>query len=333
MIQAQSAEKIFKEIKKAKKILIPLHIDPDGDSVASSLAFAHVLRKTGKKVIIVSADKPPNFSFLPDFKLIKNKDPANLDLSQFNLVLFLDISEISRITRYKVIKLPKKISTINIDHHTTNKRFARINKVQPKASSTCEILHDLFRKTIEIDKKLATLLYFGIFTDTGGFEFNVSPKVFKIAAFLLEKGAPHNQFVLELFRKNDLTTLRHFGKILENLKVDKNYRFVWAIVPYKEIKKLKEESKKYLEAISFLKTIEDTDFGFLLWESKKGKVRGGLRSRLQPEQGGFDVSKIAKVLGGGGHKAAAGFTLNMDLKTAERKVLKTIRSLLKTKRG
>lgn len=323
------AEQIFSPIKKAKKILIPLHLNPDGDSVASALAFGHVLEKIGKKALIVSANPiPPEFSFLPNFEQILHKDPAEVEPALFDLLILLDPSAsvtgtpLERVSKQNFV-VPKEVPIVYIDHHPGKERFGEVSFIDSEKSSTCEILYGLFSEwKIKIDEKLATLLLFGIFSDTGCFQFNnTSSSVFSTASQLLKMGAPLGEFVYRIYRSIKFGTLKFWGKCLENLKIDYEGKFAWTTISFKELKTLRIDLKEAFGFHNaFLHNIDGTDFGFILTEYEPGVIKGSFRARTD-----FDVSKIAKVLGGGGHKAAAGFILKMGLPEAEKKVLETVK--------
>jgi len=325
------SREIFKEFKKAKRVLCPLHLNPDGDSVASALAMYYLLSRMGKKIRVTSSDKLSNkFSFLKDCQKVEIKDFTDLDLTKFDLILFLDISSLNRFTKENNFNIPENIITINIDHHDTNVRFANINAVFPEIGSTCQILYEFFKfQGIKIDKNISDLLYCGIYTDTGGLEFAASVRTHEIMTDLLRKGANHNEIVFQLERKLDIRHIKSWGEILENLKIDVKHRFCWSTISYDDILKIGCDPTDYHGATEYIKMIKGTDFGFILAEQEPNNVRGDLRSRRQPEEEGFDVSQIAVALGGGGHKAAAGFELKMDLNNAEKTVLKTARKFAK----
>lgn len=325
------AGEIFSQLKKTKSILCPLHLHPDGDAIAAALVVRYLLMKMRKRARVTSTDElPKSFVFLKDFQKIEIKDFAELDLSQFDLLLFLDISSLSRFTKREDFKIPKGVFTINIDHHPTNTRFANINAVLSDIGSTCQILYEFCKfQNIKIDKNLANWLYCGIYTDTGGFEYAAPARTHQVAADLLMKGANHNEIVFQIKRKKDLPFLKSWGRILENLKVDKEHHFCWSTISHQDILHIGCVPTDYYGATEYIKNVEETDFGIILAEEKPNEIRGHLRSRRQPEEGGFDVSQVAIALGGGGHKAAAGFSLEMNLAKAEKKTLEIARRFAK----
>lgn len=327
-------QEIFSAIKKANNILLPLHLNPDGDAIASVLAMGKVLRSMKKRYLITSTDEvPEQFSFLPGFDSIKHQEFVNVDLSKFDLIFFLDISSLKdRFTFRQDFSIPQDIVTVNVDHHQTNTKFAQYNLVEPDLISTCEILVELFRSGgIEINKDLANCLLFGILTDSGGFQYpSTSSITLKTAAWLMDAGANLGDLTIQTFRNRHPLSLEYLKVFLENMKMDKKNRFFLGIIPYAMMSKL-EQSKVSVDGTEnwLLNGIAGMDFAFVLKEKEPGElVVGSLRSR-----GDLDVSQIAALLGGGGHKAAAGFRIvGKNLREAEKEVLVVIRKYLREKK-
>ncbi len=330
MLDKKTAGKILFEIKKANRILLPLHVSPDGDAVGSVLATDLFLRTLGKKTKIISYSKIPRcFAALPGMADVEIANFSKINLSEFDLFIVLDIAAQTMITRSEFPrKFPRNFKSISIDHHVTNTMFADINLLEEKTSSVCELLYDLFKFwKVEVDKQTADLLFLGIFTDSGCFQYpSTSSKTLRIAADLIEIGADLNQTVLSQFRSYGFKTIKYWGKVLENMQIDTGGKFVWSKVSREELKQLEILPEEIEGAASlFCPVTVGTEFGIILDECE-GFIKGSLRSRQ-----GFDVSQIAAELGGGGHRLAAGFTLKMPLKEAEEKVLETARKLLISK--
>lgn len=329
MINKKTAEKILSEIQKAKNILLALHVSPDGDCLASVLAMDLVLRKMGKKVKIISYsqinDRLSYFNQFSSVNKIEIEDFSEINFSKFDLFIALDTAQERMITRSLYPKLPANIKTINIDHHVTNPKFGDINLIL-SSSSTSEIIYTLLEFwKIPISKNLAKILFGGIFSDTGCFQYPMtSPQTFLIASDLLNKGASLDEAVLAIFRSYNFITLKYWGKILDNLRIDESKKFIWSTISLEDKENLGIYPSDMESASSlFAPIVEGTEFGIILIEERPLQIRGSLRSRKN-----FDVLKIAIECGGGGHKQAAGFSLDMSLEQAEKKVLEIARRLL-----
>lgn len=327
MTIVDSPRTILKTLKAAKRILIPLHLSPDGDSVGSTLAFYHFLRDLNKNVVTVGTDPAPEISlFLPGAKRIKNVDPANLDLNQFDALLLLDNADASRFTHSKNFNRPPKLLLINIDHHITNPNFGDLNYVVPEASSACEVIYDLFKLwKVKITPEIASCLLTGIYTDTGGFLFPATDAgSLSKAADLIRRGANREAVVENSFRSWSPKIPKIWSMILNNAKNKGD--LVYSTLSYKELSQSKVNPAELYSARSFavnnfLLAVAGIKAAALFSEEKPRYIRVNLRSK-----GKYDVSKIAHDLGGGGHRNTAAFGINLPLKKV---VAKTIR-LLKT---
>jgi len=325
----KNSSSILETVKKAKKILINIHPHADLDSVSSSLAFKKVIEKIDDKkdVLIISSEKiKENFSFLgEEVKKIKVIDFSSFNFSSFDLFLILDSSSYDRITGSKKIFLPKNIKRIVIDHHLNNLIESDIKLVDDKACATCEILFKLFLDwRVKISKNLATLILAGIAGDTVFFRYfsDVNNQV-KIIVQLLDLGADFN-----LIRKNyfsySLPFLQFLGEFLRRLKIEKikDKKFVWAVMSFEEYQRfgLPDTGQSFVADL-FLAAVKDVDFGFLILEKEKNKLSISFRSK--PE---VNVAAVAQKLGGGGHKNAAGATVEGEFDKEVEKVLKIIKS-------
>jgi len=330
MLNKKTAAKIFTEIKKAKKVLLAVHVSPDQDSIASVLAVELILKKMGKKTKIISFSQiSSRLKFISGTDKIETADFSKVNFSDYDLFIALDSAQERMITRSPFPKsFPPNFKIINIDHHITNTRFGDINLVEI-VSSTTEIIYKLFNLwEVKIDKKLASLLFYGVFADTGCFQYNTTSKeTLRIVTDLMGKGASLNDTVLFTFRSYNIKTLKYWGKVLENVQLDKSGKFIWSTISRAEREALEVEVSEVEGAANlFAPIVSGTEFGIILMEETDDLVRGSLRSRAN-----FDVSQIAVKLGGGGHKAAAGFSLKTDLKEAEKEVLETARNLINKK--
>lgn len=328
----KTANSILKKIKESKKILLSLHRSPDGDSIGANSAFFEILRQFGKEVTLASPDPiSENLRFVPYSDRVVNREIFDIDQDSFDLVVLLDSSALYMVTNRS--KLPidlERDRLIVIDHHATTERMGSINLILPSVSSTCELVFYLAQEwKINFTKDLSQSILIGMATDTGFFQFpNTSPATLKNAAFLMENGASLDLVVFNIVRRNPLVRLKLLGELLSNLQSDKKHKFAYTTLSKEEIHKLDPEGTsgqvREFCANLFMQSIEGTEFGFAAVEEERDETRVSLRSRR-----GFDVSKIAVELGGGGHKAAAGARINSPLKEALKKVIELSRKYSK----
>lgn len=321
-----SGKVILRTIKAAKKILIPLHVRPDGDVIGAALALAHFLKNLDKKTTVVSTDPIPEaISFLPGVKKIKIADPLALGLRQFDLLLLVDHAELARFTHAKDFNLPPQLPIVNIDHHLTNRKFGDLNYVDPNAPSTCELLYDLFKLwKVEITPDIAACLLTGVYTDTGGFIYpaTTSSSLVK-AADLIKRGADREMVVEHSFRSWPKTALKILTMIISNAKT--RGATTYTSISYRDLQQNNKIKTDFSEIKSFaaanlLLAVRGIKTALIFTEEKPRKIRVTLRSR-----GNINVAQLANAMGGGGHRYSAGFDFNGPLKKAVSKTLKLLR--------
>jgi len=320
---------IFKEIKTAKKILVNVHPHPDLDSVGSALAFKKVIEQidSKKKVLIISPETiKEDFSFLGgEVKNIKVIDFSSFDFSSFDLFLILDASSEDRVTGSKKIFLPRSIKKIVIDHHLNNRIVGDIKLINEEACATGEILFKLFSDwQIKIDRDLATLILAGITGDTVFFRYFSDVKnQWKLVARLLGLGADFF-LIRENYFSYSLPFLQFLGDFLRRLTIEKgkDKKFVWAAMSFEEYQKfgLPAAGQSFVSDL-FLAAIKEADFGFLILEKEKNKLSISFRSK--PE---INVAAIAQKLGGGGHRNAAGATVEGEFKKMVGEIFKVVKN-------
>ncbi|MDP3994318.1 MAG: bifunctional oligoribonuclease/PAP phosphatase NrnA [bacterium] len=305
------SNKILEEINKAQRILINCHRNPDPDSVGSALALYQVLSSYGKDVKIISPTNIlKNIRFLDCFEIIQTVKFDKYDFSKHDLFITLDSGDWNMASGDGEGSKPD-IKIINIDHHETNTNYGNINLVEKTASSCAEVLYNLFSDWGFVIKPgmkypgIAEALLCGIISDTGTFQFNNADRGTFEAALNLMEIADKNKIVFNLFQNMDLNLLRFWGEVLKLLKIEKDGNFVWAAIPYKVYEKYgKPAEGKETAAGNFLSIVGGSDFGILMVETEENSLSISFRSRT-----GFDVSEVAKKLGGGGHIMAAGASL------------------------
>ncbi len=326
----RESRQILEEIKKAKKILVSCHKGPDPDSIGSTLALYYFLTSIDKEVEMVCLDDVSDYcDFLPSVEDIKRVNYKEFDFSKFDLFIIPDSGSWGMVVGRDSIDLPK-LTTIVIDHHKTNKGFGKIDLVDKKTTSTAEILYLMFKDLgIKITPNIATALLTGIIGDTGVFQFKgVGAKTLDIAKNLMELGANKDEIVFNIYSSYDFNLLKLLGEILLRMEKDKEDKFVWSAVPFDIYNSYsRPESTKEVAATMFSRIVKETDFGMIMIEIKEKSLAISLRSRTD-----FDVSKIAVALGGGGHKNAAGATIEgKEYNEAVEKVLQTARKFAKDK--
>jgi phosphoesterase RecJ-like protein len=328
----KESQQILEKIKKAKKIIVNCHTRPDIDSVGSALALYQVIKKLGKNVDVISPSVIlENFNFLPFSEKIEKIKYKEFDFTKYDLFISIDSSSWAMVVGMASSdKVPiPKIPLIVIDHHKTNQKFGKINLVDDKITSSAEIIYLILEDWgASVDKNIATSLLAGIVGDTGAFRYpGVTGQTLNIAGKLMEKGADKDKIIHHIYRSVDFKLLKFWGEVLEKMELDE-LGFVWSAIPYKIFKKYsKPREGKETAASNFTQIVNGTKFGMVMVEGERGNLSISLRSRT-----GFDTSKIATALGGGGHIYASGAKiLNTEFDEAVEEVLQIARKFAKKK--
>lgn len=304
--------KIEEHIKKADKVMVISHQNPDGDAVGSLLGMSHFLEhyKT-PHTLFCTTPVPEYLHFLPHSEKIESNEELLLQ-NEHDLIIILDSGDLKYAgveDHFRRIKgLPV---VINIDHHPTNQHYGHVNLVHHQASSTSEIIFhfiDYFR--LPMNKNVATQLMTGILTDTGSFSnLSTTPSSMEVSSKLMAHGARVKEITANAFQNKSLMQLQLWGRALSRLKENRETGIITTVLTQKDFDELGMSDESSEGIANFLNSVEKAKAIMVLREKSDGTIKGSLRT-TQP---GVDVSKIAEFFGGGGHKKAAGFTIKGKL--------------------
>ncbi len=291
-------------IKNSQRILLFAHSGPDGDTAGSVLAFKEYLEMIGKQADISCHDPLPIFlETLTEQKFIH---PDHLDLTQYDAAIGCD--SVERGFQKILPQLPEKTATIIIDHHPDITTVSDLIILDAKRSSTCEIIYEyLANQNAHISKSIATYLMIGILSDTGNFQHaNTSSRVMEISSDLMKKGASVSKIIEATFANKKLSTLKLWGRAFEKAKINPINGLITTVLTQADIEQCNASTEDIGQVASILNTVPGTKFSLVLSEREDGSIKGSLRSE---EYKGVDVSEIAHLFGGGGHKLASGFEI------------------------
>jgi len=298
---------VVEAIRGRERFLVTTHENPDGDALGSLLASQIGLRELGKDSVMFlagGAPLPVEYGFLALAELQRDL-PA--DAAERTL-LAVDCANESRIGA-DAAALHSSPFTINVDHHHDNSRFGDVNLVDAAASSTGEVLREVFADLgVELTPELAEPLYVALVTDTGRFQYaNTTPKALRLAAELVEAGADVHKVFQGVYESVQFAKLKLLARALERAQVYEggglvvsyllrnDFAEVGAVEPYSE------------GIIDFLRAVEGADMAALIREPPRGGSPAR-RISLRASHDELDVSAIARASGGGGHRQAAGFS-------------------------
>jgi bifunctional oligoribonuclease and PAP phosphatase NrnA len=305
---------IKKELDRAQRILLVAHAAPDGDTIGSVFSLKeYLVNFLNKEAIVTCSDPIPQH--LADVLIGENITTSDIiEIEKFDLIVGCDAVERGFEKIVKTKSQNQKI--ILLDHHTT----LRMNRVKPdiaisdeKYSSVCEILYDFFDfHRIELNRKMAEYFLLGILGDTGIFQHaNTTPRVMEIAANLMKRGASLNKIIRLTFKNKRLETLKLWGRAMGRAEINPKTGAIMSYITKKDLEELQGDAEDISAVAEILNTVSGTKFSLVLSERGENRVKGSLRSE---EYKNVDVSEIAKLLRGGGHRLSSGFEVRGKLK-------------------
>jgi phosphoesterase RecJ-like protein len=300
-LDLKQTELAWQAILQARSIGLISHRNPDPDTIGSNLSLKEVLTGLGKQVQSICLDPLPQMvRFLPGSE---NFSPT-LDPEQFDLLMSVDCGSTAQTACDKQFPEIFSGNYINIDHHASNTCFGRINLVNPKMSSTSEIIYNLIQHwSLRLTPLIATYLLAGLYYDTGSFMHpNTTPEVLQMAEDLYRHGANHQLVIRHLYQNFSLSKFHLWGETLSSLKVTPQNSVVAVVTP-ENLEHNQAKQEELNGVISYLSTVKGNDFAVLINQDQQGQIKGSIRTNHNH----INVSEIAESLGGGGHKKASGF--------------------------
>jgi len=298
--------------------LITGHINPDGDALGSALAFKLILDSKGISSDVcfdIKGNIPSNLNHLP-INLISNNT-----MNKYENVYVFDCGNSERLGSLEEIAL-KSDQVIVIDHHI-EPSFGDIQVIDSTAASTTQVLYrEIISADIEIDKNIANCLMTGLITDTGRFQYsNTDYEVFQIASKLMLSGAELTSISDNIYGSIPMNAIKLQSEVLNRIKLFDDEELVVSYVLHEDYKKFNIESSEIDFLIDSIRLVKESNVALLLKEQDDKSFKGSLRSRTK-----LDVQKIASLFGGGGHKAASGFSTALSMDEITTKVKNAIRS-------
>jgi len=302
-------------LRKRERFVVTSHEAPDGDALGSLLATGLALEQLGKDVVTFlggAAPLPGEYRFL---RLEEERGLLRVKPNDFGerVLVAVDCASPSRVGAEPGL-VDEAPLTVNIDHHHDNPRFGDVNLVVPDASSTGEVLSDVFRELgVELTPEIAEALYIALVTDTGRFQYaNTTPKALRLAADLVEAGADIDRVFQGVYENVQFAKLKLLARALDRAQVLEGGEIVVSHLLRDDFEAV-GATEPYSEGIiDVLRSTEGSLVSVLIREPPRdgGPTRKvSLRSSVDE----IDVSAIARKSGGGGHRAAAGFSSELSV--------------------
>lgn len=313
----------FKNIFETENyFVVTSHTAPDGDNIGSSVAMVQYLEQFGKKTYHLLDDEiPENLKFLiKDHIILKSEEflskVFDSNKAEKFVLIVLDTADEARIcVSSSVIEKSKYI--VNIDHHISNTEYGKLNYIEAGISSTSELVCKILRTIDEtkFTKNIATALYTGISTDTGNFLFDsVDEDTFENASFLTKNGADRDTVANKIYQSTTYDYIKLTRDSLETLEVSDSIGVM--VLTEEMLQKNNVDYKDTDSLVNNVINIEGVRVGILIKERGENQYKISLRSKDNT-----NVCEIAQKFGGGGHKRAAGCTINEELNIVKTKVL------------
>jgi phosphoesterase RecJ-like protein len=311
-------QNIIKTIRKAEKIIIASHEDPDPDALGSIFGLYFILRRAfpKKRFWLYNATPQKPRKILSEFYRLKRKLPRE----RFDLLIGLDAGSFDRLVCDKYVKkFSPKI--IFIDHHPRNKPKGDIIWIRPAEEATANLIYQLAKAgRWQIDRKAATALLLGIFGDTRGFSLVKNPDLFLVVRELVRLGSPLEKIYRHTFGWESRAEMELFGLALQRARFVREKRLLWSYLTKAEIKAAKTRAGGFSWISNSLRDYIEAEAALFLRELPDG-WEGSLRTVSSHPT---DLGKAAGMFGGGGHFHAAGFKTKLPKDVILRKILQAL---------
>lgn len=313
-------------LARTEKLIITAHETPDGDAIGSECAARRALQNLGKVALVMNSDPTPRkYSYLdPDGSVCVLQSDSRIppDIEDYALLL-LDTNDVHNTGSVASLILPRVREYFIIDHHENEEDVLTGNLIQKSASSTAEILYQIFREIrVEIDLDIADALYTGILYDTGCFVYpKTTALTFDIARDLVCRGVQPNAVYAHVYESNSVPALLLQTRVLATLELAHGNR-VAVLTMNRQM--IRDAGASYEEAdglINIPLRSEDVRVCIFFKENMEGLLRCSLRSK-----GTIDVAEVAQEFGGGGHRTAAGFKCRVPLDRTKKALLERLKA-------
>ena len=283
----------------ARSVLLTSHERPDGDSLGSQLALGAALRQLGKQVRIIDYDPAPDlYAFLPDLGTIEIADNVT---DGFDTVVVLECSSLDRTGLRGLDERP----LINIDHHPGNVMYGTLNWHDESACACAELVSELIDALrVPLTPAMATQLYVAILTDTGSFRHaNITPRTFTICQKIAATGINPTDVASQVYNNGSLGRLRLTGMLLERMQLEHGNRV--AVLRLNDAMLTEAGcTPDDIEGIVNIPLAARDVRAVVFFKDTGAAMRVSLRSKNN-----VDVRQVAVSFGGGGHRNAAGLTI------------------------
>lgn len=333
---SEIAKEMLQAFQSAQNIVITAHKSPDGDSVGSSLALFHLLKKWQKHVIVIHPDATPNYlQWTPGSAEIlvfeEKQEEATKLMEAADLICCLDYNEPSRVGKdMEVVLSNSSAKKMMIDHHLFPADFCDWMYSDPEVCSTTAMIYRWMNEAgvvKDLDTQIGTCLYLGVMTDSGSFRFpSVTAELHRMIADLIEIGVKHSAIHEQVYDTNTLDRIRLKGFALsEKLVCLEGLPVAYISLMESELKQFNYQKGDTEGLVNQVLGIQGIKMAVLFTESE-GKVKMSLRSK-----GDYEVNELARThFEGGGHKYASGGISFVSMEETTKKFVTFVKDFIPT---
>lgn len=287
-------------LKDVKSVGITGHIRPDGDCTGSVLAlYNYIVENMPETDVDLYLEQPGSeFYYLKNIDKIKNTPEDK----KYDVFFVLDCSSLDRIEPF-ISCFNNASKTVCIDHHVSNTGFTDLSKIEPQASSACEVLYGTMDAD-KISRNVAECIYTGIIHDTGVFKYScTSKKTMEIAGEMMEKGIDYSDIIDNTFYKKSYVQNQILGRALLESVLFYDGKCIFTTVTMDEMEFYGVTGRELGGIVEQLRLTDGVEVAIFLYQTGEEEYKVSLRSKKK-----IDVAAIATQFGGGGHVRAAGYT-------------------------
>ncbi len=323
-----------RHLEGVDRMVAAIHVFPDGDAVGSALALCNALEgRVDSRTILVPGTLNRRYAFLEEvfgeglevYEIESEQEARSFCEKAAGALLFvLDSSGWSRLgVLEEALRNGSWRSTFCIDHHPGNRGFLQHNLVDSSSSSAAELVYRVLEELgLGMDYKVALPLYVAFMTETGSFHYsNTSSTVHRMVAGLIDQGVDPDHVYREIYERFSESRLSFLSGALARVERRLDGRVGWLPLDYEFFRRYNATIDDAVVTMAYVRGLEGVEVAVVLMEDEPGKTKVSLRA-----VGDVDVSRIASVVGGGGHKTASGALLSGDFEDVSRRLLDAIES-------
>ncbi|MGI8510689.1 MAG: DHH family phosphoesterase [Gemmatimonadaceae bacterium] len=325
----EATERLARELRAGRSVVLSTHINADGDGCGSETALARLLQQMGMTVTIVNPTPwPAMFDFLvtDDTRIVEATDGGVEVMQAADVIIVLDISDLSRLSRLADVVRALTVPKLVIDHHVaSDDPPGTIVLSDTAACATGELVFD-FAEVLGLDvtPAIANSLYVALLTDTGGFRFtNTSARCHAVAGQLLAAGVLPDEMYRRLYASVPVGRLNLLREALGTLEVDAAYGLTWISVAAGALEEHGVRSEDLDGIAEHARSVSGTRMAIFFRDLGHDRVKISFRTT-----GDVDANEFANQFGGGGHVKASGALVEGSLAAVQQRVVSAAREYI-----